>query len=812
MPSSPQKTTPSSLTKAISSSSLKAIPSSPLPSTCRGSTRLLAQLEKLKAYKSTQRSKALEKVKAELHQLFTQHTAEMQAQKKALKLDLITLQERLLRTEVALTREHEETACLQKILSEYENQLHQLYTKLHQVSKSCGAAIHKAHSKVVKNTLRVYTSEAHAVARTLKAVGGILLELGHLMGVRDTNLPKMSQCTVQHVVAEGGIAASIKTGFKIVHNDKNYESHCIAVKPVNADDGTLGDGHVLHSLGVDNTQNHSSEAAVGGMLQRLNSICHSLTWKFRGTNGDYANDVKKDNQLLFQWKMEYTYSFLGKEEIEKRGLNQLQISWDDFVKPYIDEVGGQAAWEKLPKKECEEYELQIAHGVYSRLDEMTQQQLSHFLFSRCCMHKELNSIKGSDKALPHSPILLVNKDNAAVLSYVKDPSRNLTPAEIRALESSGSGGIKAMSLAGMILNNKDKKKDVSNMHFHSHVDAACELLTHLTLYREFIDFVFWKKDKLGHTNLEANFKKALHNPVTLMELAVLALYGLTVSYPYLQHVRSPGTEGINSLDLDPLHDNLKKHIQRLIRHLSLVLTPDGLFMNAAFDGLAWHRKDVFEAIQCLLQVGQFPVLKKVFIAFLQDALETWEHFTVEFSAIKNLPDDIYAECWMPATNDVNEGSLGSMCVNHWHCPTQTQHQFNTKHTFSHNNVRATQVAENSHQVVEHQQKKLAANQRANEHSTHLAGIDPVFDEGRVRSMTVEKLKEQLQVQGIALEKDMKKKEQQVEELLRIIYENSQDQDANDTNVSQEPRDIIPIIRNLAGPSRWQDSDAMYLSD
>ena len=55
------------------------------------------------------------------------------------------------------------------------------------------------------------------------------------------------------------------------------------------------------------------------------------------------------------------------------------------------------------------------------------------------------------------PILLANRDNAAVLNNL-DSLDDLTPAEQHALESTTRGGVKAASLAGAIFNHKDDKK------------------------------------------------------------------------------------------------------------------------------------------------------------------------------------------------------------------------------------------------------------------------------------------------------------------------------------------------------------------
>ena len=102
------------------------------------------------------------------------------------------------------------------------------------------------------------------------------------------------------------------------------------------------------------------------------------------------------------------------------------------------------------------------------------------------------------------PIKLMNRDNSSVAASDSSTARN------RALNVSGAGGVKLTSLAGAIFNHKDDKKgqqdslqtfmltklgykvlfpDSSNIFYHSHCNAASELLVHLPLYREFLELV-----------------------------------------------------------------------------------------------------------------------------------------------------------------------------------------------------------------------------------------------------------------------------------------------------------------------------------
>ena len=62
--------------------------------------------------------------------------------------------------------------------------------------------------------------------------------------------------------------------------------------------------------------------------------------------------------------------------------------------------------------------------------------------------------------------------------------------------------------------------------------------------------------------MKSNLYKALQDIPTLTELAVLALYSISVCLPYLKHVQ--GNTSAIALDLGPLHDNVKSHCVAVI--------------------------------------------------------------------------------------------------------------------------------------------------------------------------------------------------------------------------------------------------------
>ena len=84
---------------------------------------------------------------------------------------------------------------------------------------------------------------------------------------------------------------------------------------------------------------------------------------------------------------------------------------------------------------------------------------------------------------------------------------------------------------------------------------------------------------------------------------------------------------------------------------------------------------------------QLPHLQPVLVAFFKGALITFERFTSEFAP--GSPIDLASAtekelAWMPPTNDVNEGALGSYRIYIRKKPTITVQQYNALTMFNFN--------------------------------------------------------------------------------------------------------------------------------
>ena len=239
-------------------------------------------------------------------------------------------------------------------------------------------------------------------------------------------------------------------------------------------------------------------------------------------------------------------------------------------------AGGIDVWNSLPEDAKDEINAAvykkacICLGVaeFEKLTLQEKQDVELFIWAGCCMHKDLNCVKGGDKVMQGMwtkekktpPILLANKDNTAVLASQTESSAS-THAELQAEEVSKCGGSHATTLGGMICRNKDKKKgqqdtydyymqyhvgyrvpypDVSNTRYGSHGEAAETIIAYCQHFINFMAFVRNAKDKPGETNIEKNFANALKDMPTVTELCVLALYNVNVSRPFIREYHGFG--------------------------------------------------------------------------------------------------------------------------------------------------------------------------------------------------------------------------------------------------------------------------------
>jgi hypothetical protein len=319
--------------------------------------------------------------------------------------------------------------------------------------------------------------------------------------------------------------------------------------------------------------------------------------------------------------------------------------------------------------------------------------------------------------------------------------------------------------------------------------------------------------------MEQNLFNALHDKPTLVELVVLVLYAQAVTHPYMRRVRGPGTDGVNMLNLGPFHQELKDFLQTIIENPDLLIGPNATYDLGTLDGEEWQNPAVMKLIYGMLP--DLPNLKPLLVAFFKGTAETWERFTSEFApggVIDLATADQRAKAWIPATNDICEGALGSYRLYHRNKPTASSLVYNAQARYHKNNteefmrkefkpedhdyvhvaarhwdeqgidkkIRGAHVAHFKQIAEENAKREAERAAKRQQEAERMAGIDIVYDEGAIREMSVRELTDQIErwrslnvVKNIPLKSHLKLKAEKLAELIRILKEYQEGQNASE---------------------------------
>ena len=480
-------------------------------------------------------------------------------------------------------------------------------------------------------------------------------------------------------------------------------------------------------------------------------------------NSDHCAKEKKDAYEMEELKKWAVNQHLGEEAILEKSLQEIYGLQMDAQRKMIQVMGGQQKWEALPEATKAEKCVRMWFKNWERvhLSYLIHMKSIYFDFSfglavdvirisiqcRVVMQPWRSGGKSEEHHIK-GPVLLANQDNDMVLEERNQAIADgdeVTPAQEQALNPSTHGAIKTAQIAGAIFNHKDDKKghhdffrdwwkkhvgtsftfpDTSNNRFQSYCYAFAALLLYLRFFRQFLEHLQITKQNGKLNHMESNLWKALHDPATLSELAILALYGEAVSYPYVKAIcsTSKSGEGQNMLNLGPLHQKVSTHIQAIITNPSNLLCKNPSSDIASLEGDEWQHPDIFKSIEDL----NLLYLEELLIAFFTGANETWTRFTSEF-APGSLIDAATTEerelAWMPATNDENEGALESFCKLIRQQPQLTMQAYNGLTMFFCNN---TQLFMEAKFTTEEDYKflhKLARETGSGEQAWRKAGVD-----------------------------------------------------------------------------------------
>jgi hypothetical protein len=204
--------------------------------------------------------------------------------------------------------------------------------------------------------------------------------------------------------------------------------------------------------------------------------------KLKGMHLDLASNQKKTYRLLQEWKHQVIYTSYRFEQIEKmksESPNKLTMMLLGVTASLISSIGGGEKWDSLDAAShqpfltemMETLALSLGEAVLTLLPADEKCSIELFFWARCSMHKELNSVKGSNVVMMKwwanngvpPPVLLANNDNAATIQLAELVEAS-DAAVKHALDVSSCGGIKAASVAGAIFNpprSKAKQKEKS---------------------------------------------------------------------------------------------------------------------------------------------------------------------------------------------------------------------------------------------------------------------------------------------------------------------------------------------------------------
>jgi hypothetical protein len=247
---------------------------------------------------------------------------------------------------------------------------------------------------------------------------------------------------------------------------------------------------VFRTLGVHKAVSHTAQQQLSGWIGAIDTCCNvfnrsplagglqisssTVAQKLRGVLTDHAADQKCVLELIRQWKQRC--------DREVRAVSVLKcMSVDEqlyALSTYLDSAtGGISDWKTLPADQQSALmhdawlvlALQMGDAEFKKLSPDMQFDVDFLAWAGCCMHKELNAVKGGVTAMGAAwlslelkpPMALNNKFEATKTTHTTE-------------DRSTRGAVKLASLAGALFNHKDDKKG-----YQSSVDYFFEVRVYL---------------------------------------------------------------------------------------------------------------------------------------------------------------------------------------------------------------------------------------------------------------------------------------------------------------------------------------------
>ncbi|KAJ7331084.1 hypothetical protein DFH08DRAFT_815166 [Mycena albidolilacea] len=464
---------------------------------------------------------------------------------------------------------------------------------------------------------------------------------------------------------------------------------------------------------------------------------NNVPWIQDGEMKDHAADGKKEFDISASHKEDIVMRDLG-QDLVLEGDSQALFSRILRALAQVTDVKRAAAGNitvlELGSVSADErvrltalcIQRQIGEMHFTSLPFEEQRKLLLHLFGGCCSRKDLNVVRkgytfiqalyATDSSL-QPPVLLANKANDMIITVAAENAESNTAAAQAAVEASSRGAIKLLQLLGSLLWHQDGKRgyqdkcvlfmkerrlelynldepgkfpDVSNTRFGAYTYATAEVICFHVLILELIDEIIDGKVQSGQPNhVEKNIQKGLDCAATMTEIAALALYGVSVSWPYMALVHGKKDKPVNLLSLTDLHRKLPLFCTHVADYSEILLDPKTPLNQLTINGLPFRDHLILPTILSLAR--ELPNLSVIVSAMFRGAAEGWIHFTPEFAVdgpFDQLTPEEKARIFIPATNDHNEGMLGLYRVHMRYHSNSTALSFSNQARAEQNNTEA----------------------------------------------------------------------------------------------------------------------------
>jgi hypothetical protein len=172
--------------------------------------------------------------------------------------------------------------------------------------------------------------------------------------------------------------------------------------------------------------------------------------KLVGMHSDHCVKEKKDAKLMKDKKMKAVYQSIGEEELIGISNEELKFEIIKAENQKIKAAGGKAKWHKLSDEEKKERTaaiiksliIKLGKEAYAMMSDDEKGTMKFCIWAGCGCHKDLDTVKGGYAAMKtwwtennvEPPVLLANRDNAAVFAELPERNDTVIPAQQQAIE------------------------------------------------------------------------------------------------------------------------------------------------------------------------------------------------------------------------------------------------------------------------------------------------------------------------------------------------------------------------------------------